>query len=50
MIVNGITGDVKVYDPTNSAYVYTFNLGNKSPINGNYVSLRTNSASFSFGM
>lgn len=50
MIVNGITGDVKVYDPTNSSYVYTFNLGIKSPINGNYVSLRTNSASFSFGM
>ena len=50
MIVNGISGDVKVYDPTNPAYVYTFNLGNKSPIDGNYVSLRTNSASFSFGM
>lgn len=48
--VNGITGDVKVYDPTDSSYVYTFNLGNKSPIIGNYVSLRTNSASFSFGM
>ncbi|MDA3808904.1 MAG: hypothetical protein PF518_01110 [Spirochaetaceae bacterium] len=49
MTVNGITGDVKVYDPTDPGYVYTFNLGNKNPIKGNYVSLRTNSGSFSFG-
>jgi len=50
MLINGITGDVKVYDPTMEGYVYSFNLGNSKPIIGNYVSLRTNSASFSFGM
>ena len=50
MEVNGITGDVKVYDPTGSNWVYKFNLGNDAPLKGNYVSVRTNSASFSFGM
>ena len=50
MTVNGITGDVKIYDPIDPNWVYKFNLGNKSPITGNYVSLRTNSGSFSFGL
>ena len=50
IVVNGITGDVKVYDPTVKNWVYEFNLGNSNPLSGNYVSLRTNSASFSFGM
>lgn len=50
MEVNGNTGDVKIYDPTRSGWVYKFNLGNTAPLSGNFVSLRTNSASFSFGM
>jgi len=49
MKVNGNTGDVKIYDPTKAGWVYEFNLGNSVPLSGNYVSLRTNSASFSFG-
>jgi len=50
MTVNGFNGDVKIYDPTDPTWVYVFNLGNKTPLTGKYISLRTNSASFSFGM
>ncbi len=50
MTVNGFNGDVKIYDPTDPTWVYVFNLGNTSPLRGNFISLRTNSASFSFGM
>ena len=50
MEVDGISGDVKIYDPTKEGWVYRFNLGNEMPLEGNYVSLRTNSASFSFGL
>ncbi len=50
MTINGFNGDVKIYDPTDPTWVYVFNLGNTSPLKGNFISLRTNSASFSFGM
>ncbi len=50
MTINGFNGDVKIYDPTDPTWVYVFNLGNKTPLTGKYISLRTNSASFSFGM
>lgn len=50
MVVNGFNGDVKIYDPTNSAYVYKFNIGNKAPLTGQFISLRTNSMGISFGM
>ena len=50
MVINGFNGDVKIYDPTDPNYVYVFNLGNTSALRGNFISLRTNSASFSFGM
>ncbi len=50
MSVNGYNGDVKIYDPTDPTWVYVFNLGNTAPLKGGYVSLRTNSSSFSFGM
>lgn len=50
MTVNGFNGDVKIYDPTDPTWVYVFNLGNRAPLTGKYISLRTNSASFSFGM
>ena len=50
IVVNGNTGDVKVYDPTTTNWVYEFNLGNEKPLTGNFVSLRTNSSSFSFGL
>ncbi len=50
MTVNGFNGDVKIYDPTDPTWVYVFNLGNTAPLHGSYISLRTNSASFSFGM
>ena len=50
MVVNGNTGDVKIYDPTDSTWVYKFNLGNTKPLAGQYLSLRTNSMGISFGM
>lgn len=49
IIVNGNTGNVKVYDPTTSTpYYYEFTLPTP-PGTGNYVALRTNSLSVSFG-
>jgi len=50
MVVNGFNGDVKIYDPTDSSYVYKFNLGTTKPLTGKYISLRTNSMGISFGM
>lgn len=50
MVVNGFNGDVKIYDPTDSSYVYKFNLGSSAPLEGQYISLRTNSMGISFGM
>jgi hypothetical protein len=49
MVVNGFNGDVKFYDPTDSSYVYKFNLGNTAPLSGKFISLRTNSMGISFG-
>ena len=49
IVVNGFNGDVKIYDPTDSTWVYKFNLGSTAPLRGQYVSLRTNSMGISFG-
>jgi hypothetical protein len=49
MVVNGFNGDVKIYDPSDSTYVYKFNLGSTSPLTGRFISLRTNSMGISFG-
>ena len=49
MVINGFNGDVKIYDPTDSSYVYKFNLGNTAPLTGQFISLRTNSMGISFG-
>lgn len=48
IVVNSNTGDVTVWDPTQANWVYTFNLG-AAPGSGNYIALRTNSLSVSFG-
>ncbi|RKX76948.1 MAG: hypothetical protein DRP87_10525 [Spirochaetes bacterium] len=47
IVVNGNTGEVKVYDPVDPTWVYKFNLDG-APGRGNYVALRTNSLSVSF--
>jgi hypothetical protein len=51
--INGETGEVRVYDPSDptlTGYFY-FNLPQRDlPLRGNWVSLRTNGASLSFGM
>lgn len=49
MVINGFNGDVKIYDPTDSRFVYKFNLGNTTPLTGQFISLRTNSLGISFG-
>jgi len=48
---NGDTGEVRVYDPTDSAldYYFYFNLPTKG-LKGNWVSLRTNNVKASFGL
>lgn len=48
--IDGRTGNVKIADPLREGWVYRFNLGNDKPLTGNYISLRTNSGSFSFGL
>ena len=47
--VDGRTGVVKLYDPVTAGLYYTMKLDNKVPLKGDYVTLRTNSGSFSFG-
>jgi hypothetical protein len=49
MEVDSRTGEVKIADPLRDNWVYKFNLGNSVPLKGKFVSLRTNSGSFSFG-
>ena len=49
IIVNGNTGEVQVYDPTeNNEYYYVLNLGNRTPLRGNWLVLRTNGMRVSF--
>ena len=49
IVADGRTGNVRLYDPVDDSVYYNLSLGNKRPLNGNFVTLRTNSASFSFG-
>ena len=49
MVANGRTGEIRIYDPLNTSYYYTLNLGNRTPLKGSYVTLRTNGGAFSFG-
>ena len=49
--VDGNSGEVRVYDPTDDNYYWYFYLDSKDlPLRGNWVSLRTNGISLSFGM
>jgi hypothetical protein len=51
--VNGNTGEVRVYDPTDPQleYYYYFYIDRKSlPLRGSWVALRTNGVKLSFGM
>jgi len=45
---DGNTGEVRVYDPTDPDYYWYFYIGRN--IRGNWISLRTNGLSLSFGM
>ena len=51
--VNGDTGEVRVYDPTDpdmESYFYFYLSRNDVPFSGNWLSLRTNGIKLSFGM
>jgi hypothetical protein len=51
--VNGNTGEVRVYDPTDPDllnYFYFYLDGKDVPLKGNWVALRTNGIKLSFGM
>jgi hypothetical protein len=50
---NGNTGEVRVYDPTDSSmesYFYFYMDRSDVPMRGNWISLRTNGLKLSFGM
>jgi len=49
IVADGRSGVIKLYDPVNQSIYYTMKLDNKKAISGDYVTLRTNSAAFSFG-
>ena len=49
IVADGRTGSLKLYDPVNPSVYYTLTLDNKKALEGNFVTLRTNSSSFSFG-
>jgi hypothetical protein len=48
LVIDGKTGMAKIYDPFNKEFAYTFQLSSDTPLNGNYVSVRTNSLSVAF--
>ena len=51
--VNGSTGEIRIYDPTgpdNGFYFYYFVNARDVPLRGNWVSLRTNGLSLSYGL
>jgi hypothetical protein len=51
--INGDTGEVRVYDPTDPAlsYYWFFNIDRRDlPLSGNWVALRTNGVKLSFGL
>ena len=51
--VDGNTGEVRVYDPTDpdmNNYFYFYLPKNNLPLKGNWISLRTNGLSLSFGL
>ena len=50
IVINGDSGEVRVYDPTVERYYYVFTLPLEGPMEGDYVALRTNGVSLSFGM
>jgi len=53
IIVDGSTGEVRVYDPTDSAlqsYRYFYISGKEVPIKGDWVALRTNGIRLSFAL
>jgi len=49
--MDGNTGEVRVYDPTDPTYYYYFNIDKKDvPMKGSWIALRTNSVKMSFGL
>lgn len=49
LLVDGNTGDAWIYDPMNLNLRYPFHIDIDRPLKGNWVALRTNGISLSFG-
>ncbi len=51
IVMNGKTGEIRVYDPTDSSYYYYFYIDSRDvPMKGNWIALRTNGIRLSFGL
>jgi hypothetical protein len=53
ILVNGITGEVRVYDPTEDleSVYFVFNIAkDELPLKGDWVALRSNGAKVSFAL
>lgn len=50
IVVNGVTGEVRVANPLQENYYFVLNLGNTSSLKGNWIALRTNGMAASFGL
>ncbi|QEN08838.1 hypothetical protein EXM22_12860 [Oceanispirochaeta crateris] len=48
IVIDGKTGMAKVYDPFKANYYYKFPLSSDTPLEGNYIALRTNSMGVAF--
>lgn len=48
IVIDGKSGMAKVYDPFKADYYYKFPLSSATPLEGSYVSLRTNSLGVAF--
>lgn len=50
IIANGDTGNVRIMDPLDRESYYSFSLGSRSRLRGDWVAVRTNGIAASFGM
>ncbi len=51
IVMNGKSGEVRVYDPTDSSYYYYFFIDSADvPLEGDWIALRTNGIRLSFGL
>jgi hypothetical protein len=49
IVINGDTGEVQVYDPTDLSSFFSLRVSGKLPLKGSWTALRTNGMRMSFG-